>query len=401
MLVLSHGLDEDFFSAGATAHMEVDTPSPKRRRLGMHDFFEPQPTDSALWGLCDALAHYANDPQTPLSSLARSVPRSPLHQTSAGSSAHGGRGFAMMSGGSSGSRSSCGGQASSSGSGSCAEVLEKLNTLALSRDAAAAFGGAGSSRPYQAQATASPASPPANRPPAPVSSSEPLLRTLTQMANAAAASAAARRVLVTECQVQAPLLRLMQQLPWSRQPVVMERSCRLLHWLCARTPENRAVLAAHRAACETSVGCRSVSFVDAVLETAETHSQCREVLAHALRALAALLPSPLVREELARTQPRLITCLVSAGELLDVAAVKAVCRWLPGMAGQLNESLTGRQRWRLKDRSEGQLNPRLANHSFNAMGDLPQAPCMPPAVAQAATWLMDSDADVQMTDAHC
>mmetsp|Transcript_42997 Transcript_42997/g.109299 ORF Transcript_42997/g.109299 Transcript_42997/m.109299 type:complete len:417 (-) Transcript_42997:7-1257(-) len=157
--------------------------------------------------------------------------------------------------------------------------------------------------------------------------SEPLLRTLTQLANAAAAGAAVRRQLVSECQVHAPLLRLMQG-PWSHLPHVAERCCRLLHWLCARAPENREILAAHRSPCAFG-GARSVSFVDAALGAAEAHPGCREVLAHALRALAALLPCPRAREELLRSQQRLLACLAHAGEALDASAVRAVCRWLP------------------------------------------------------------------------
>ncbi|CAE8705907.1 unnamed protein product, partial [Polarella glacialis] len=86
-------------------------------------------------------------------------------------------------------------------------------------------------------------------------------------------------------------------------------------------------------------GARSVSFVDALLDAAEGHPQCREVLAHALRALAALLPCPRVREELRRTQTRLLTCLTLAlEEALDVAAVRAVCRWLPGVSSEVRQA---------------------------------------------------------------
>lgn len=157
---------------------------------------------------------------------------------------------------------------------------------------------------------------------------EPLLRTLTQLANAAAAGAAVRRQLVSECQVHVPLLRLMQG-PWARLPHVAERCCRLLHWLCARAPENREALASYRSPCAFG-GPRSVSFVDAALGAAEAHPGCREVLVHALRALAALLPCQRVREELLRSQQRLVACLARAGEeAQDASAVRAVSRWLP------------------------------------------------------------------------
>lgn len=165
---------------------------------------------------------------------------------------------------------------------------------------------------------------------------EPLLRALTQLANAAAAGAVARRQLVAECHVQAPLLRLMQT-PWAQQPLVMERCCRLLHWLCARAPENREMLAAHHSPCLKN-GARSVSFVDVVLGAVEAHACCREVLAHAFRALVALLPSLRVREELLRAQQRLLSCLTLASEALDTAVVRAVCRWLPGVSSQVRRA---------------------------------------------------------------
>lgn len=164
---------------------------------------------------------------------------------------------------------------------------------------------------------------------------EPILRALTQLANAAASGAAVRQQLVVECQVHAPLLRLMLG-PWGQEPLVAERCCRLLHWLCARAPENREILAAH---CSPGAsGVRSISFIDAVLGAAEAHFQRREVLAHALRALAALLPCPRVREELLRVRPRLLSCLALAGEALDAVAVRSVCRWLPGVSGQVRQA---------------------------------------------------------------
>merc|ERR1719440_2359833 len=171
---------------------------------------------------------------------------------------------------------------------------------------------------------------------APTPVAEPLLRALTQLANAAAAGASARRQLVAECQVQAPLLRLMQT-SWAQQPLVMERCCRLLHWLCARAPENRETLAAHHSPCLRN-GTRSVTFVDAVLGAVEAHACCREVLSHALRALVALLPCLRVREELLRVQQRLLSCLTLASEALDAGAVRAVCRWLPGVSSQVRRA---------------------------------------------------------------
>jgi len=162
---------------------------------------------------------------------------------------------------------------------------------------------------------------------------EALLRTLTQLANAAAAGAAARRHLVSECQVHAPLLRLMQG-HWAQLAHVAERCCRLLHWLCAGNPENRDIVAAHRSPCALG-GTRLFSFVDAALSIAEAHSSCRDVIAHVLRALAVLLPCPCVREELLRSQQRLLACLACAGGAADAAVLRAVRRWLPCLAGQL------------------------------------------------------------------
>merc|ERR1712008_568422 len=93
----------------------------------------------------------------------------------------------------------------------------------------------------------------------------------------------------------APLLRLMLG-PWGQEPLVAERCCRLLHWLCARAPENREILAAH---CSPGAsGARSISFIDAVLGAA----------------------------------------LALAGEALDAVAVRSVCRWLPGVSGQVRQA---------------------------------------------------------------
>merc|ERR1712176_198720 len=131
-----------------------------------------------------------------------------------------------------------------------------------------------------------------------------------------AAGASARRQLVAECHVQAPLLRLMQT-PWAQQPLVMERCCRLLHWLCARAPENREMLAAHHGPCLKN-GARSVSFVDVVLGAVEAHACCRE--------------------ELLKAQQRLLSCLTLASEALDIAVVRAVCRWLPGVSSQVRRA---------------------------------------------------------------
>merc|ERR1712196_522361 len=70
----------------------------------------------------------------------------------------------------------------------------------------------------------------------------------------------------------------------------------------------------------------------------EAHACCREVLAHAFRALVALLPSLRVREELLRAQQRLLSCLTLASEALDTAVVRAVCRWLPGVSSQVRRA---------------------------------------------------------------
>eukprot|EP00931_Biecheleriopsis_adriatica_P116234 TRINITY_DN91907_c0_g1_i1.p1 TRINITY_DN91907_c0_g1~~TRINITY_DN91907_c0_g1_i1.p1 ORF type:complete len:318 (-),score=67.47 TRINITY_DN91907_c0_g1_i1:8-961(-) len=294
--------------------MDIDYPYPKRQRIDTEarPWWEaPRVEDSsAIWGLCDALSLYASG---------------------AGSCS-----------------CSTGLPPSSPGSPSAAETGSSLKEAALLVS------------PVQV-AAASAAAPRA-------AASEPLLRALTQLANAAAAGAGVRRQLVAECQVHAPLLRLMQG-PWGRQPLVAERCCRLLHWLCARAPENREVLAAHYSLC----GVRSLSFVDALLDAAEGHHQCRDVMAHVLRALAALLPCPRVREDLqTRTQPRLLSCLTLAlQEALDVAAVRAVCRWLPGLSGQVRQA---KSKLRKMASSGG-------------------------AHVAAEPLLFDEDEDVQMTDA--
>lgn len=266
--------------------MEVDWPypPPKRMRSGLCWPAPPQVFDvdsSALWGLCDALALYASGPANGISefgSLADDGRSSPIPQLAPASPPT-----------DQDDRRQIG-----------ARWATQANGLAL----------------------------------------EPLLRALTQLANAAAENIAIQRQLVSECQVHAPLLRLMQS-AWARQPLVAERCCRLLHWLSARAPENREVLASH---CSPSAcgGARSITFVDAVLRTAESHPRSREVMAHALRALTALLPCSRVQEELLRMQPRLLTCLVAAGEALDVVAVRAVCKWLPGVSGQVRQAVGSR-----------------------------------------------------------
>jgi len=174
---------------------------------------------------------------------------------------------------------------------------------------------------------------------------EPLVRALTQLANAAASGSGVRRQLISDCQVHIPLLRLMQD-PRAQLPLVVERCCRLLHWLCVGTPENRDVLGGYRGpstGCSqgSRVGCGyrggsaeslGLSFVDAVLGAVEAHTRHREVIANAFRALVALLPCPRVQEDLLRTPTRFLACLTLGGEILDGAAVRSVCRWLPGIS---------------------------------------------------------------------
>lgn len=157
---------------------------------------------------------------------------------------------------------------------------------------------------------------------------EPLVRALTQLANAAASTSMVRRQLISECAVHVPLLRLMQE-PRAQLPLVVERCCRLVHWLCAGTPENRDVLGGYR--CPATGGLPD-SFVHAVLGVVEAHARQREVLANAFRALVALLPCPRVQEDLSRAQTRLLACLSLGGEILDEVVVRSVCRWLPAIA---------------------------------------------------------------------
>ena len=92
---------------------------------------------------------------------------------------------------------------------------------------------------------------------------EPLLRALTQLANIAARDGSVRRKLVSEHQVHAPLLRLMQG-SLVVHPLVVMRCCRLVHWLCVGTPENREVLVAPGGG-GTPRGRRLFVFVDAIL----------------------------------------------------------------------------------------------------------------------------------------
>merc|ERR1719199_910328 len=100
------------------------------------------------------------------------------------------------------------------------------------------------------------------------------------------------------------------------------------------------MLGAHQGPCLRNAA-RSMTFVDAVLGAVEAHACCREVLAHALRALVALLPCLRVREELLRAQQRLLSCLTLASESLDSAAMRALCRWLPGVSSQVRRALSG------------------------------------------------------------
>lgn len=254
--------------------MDIDWPAPKRRRLEDESWFWKQPTslpeESAVWGLCDALSFYAQD--------------APLGQN--------------------------------------IDFPRASPTPASDSEAEQHRIWVGAASP------ASPAScvwPGGNR-----EAPEPLLRALTQLANAAAAGGlAARHRLVAECQVHAPLLRLMQP-PWCRDSTVMLRCCRLLHWLAARAPDNRDVLATYRGPSAYAGGPRSISFVATVLAAVEAHQRNRELLGHALRALAVLLPCPAVREELARAPPKLLACVAPAAEVVDPATFRILCRWWPG-----------------------------------------------------------------------
>jgi len=273
--------------------MEIDWPSSKRRRMDI-----ASEDSSVLLGLCDALALYAAT--VPVGASSCSVP---------------GLGLGAM--------------ASELGQlpddvvvfCRCHQAAPHQAAISSSASADGVNHSSWISRTTSAQALGM--------------AIEPILRALTQLANVAATGAVVRQQLVVECQVHAPLLRLMLG-PWGEEPLVAERCCRLLHWLCARAPENREILAAH---CSPGAsGARSISFIDAVLGAAEAHCQRREVLAHALRALAALLPCPRVREEILRVRPRLLSGLALAGEALDAVAVRSVCRWLPGVSGQVRQA---------------------------------------------------------------
>lgn len=300
-------IDETWPRLVGKRHMEVDGPDPKR-----HKVWE----DSALWGLCDALLLYANGPGHATSSCSQGwhfmTPGSPGGPLADKVSMPGTAGEPQAAI-----------RAISEESTSMVHRTLVQPPSPLSSFAASSHLAAGTSGRDQGNAVSVP-------------TLEPLLRALTQLANAAAAGASTRRQLVAECQVQAPLLRLMQT-HWGQQPLVMERCCRLVHWLCARAPENRDMLAAHRSPCLRNCA-RSVTFVDALLGAVEAHECCRDVLLHALRALVAFLPCLHVREELLRAQQRLLSCLTLASEVLDAAAVRAVCRWLPGVSSHVRRA---------------------------------------------------------------
>eukprot|EP00927_Polykrikos_kofoidii_P071707 TRINITY_DN67944_c0_g1_i1.p1 TRINITY_DN67944_c0_g1~~TRINITY_DN67944_c0_g1_i1.p1 ORF type:complete len:377 (-),score=70.21 TRINITY_DN67944_c0_g1_i1:57-1187(-) len=354
--------------------MEVDCPYPKRRRLAGSALWEEEALqeECVLWTLCDAVALYASE--SPV-----------LHGSTAG--------FMEASG-------------SRRGVGGFGELQQSARVAAFAATAAPSppalvsrtFSPPFDGSPLHEVPPASPSTVPSSASAACLSSAsagslpmEPLLRALTRLANAAAAGTGVRRQLVAECQVHAPLLRLMQR-PWALQPLVAERCLRLLHWLCTRSPENREVLAAFRGACvSNSGGARSVSFVEAVLGVTEVHPRCREVLAHALRALVALLPSPSVREELTRSQSRLLTCLVFAGEALDVTAVRAVCRWLPGLSGEVRRAFS--REGQAPCAVSGSAAPQLSTCAGNAASPLP-APHITLSCVGYGT--RENDTDVQM-----
>jgi len=331
--------------------MEVDWPHPKRRRRASLDgrwWGAPSTIleDSALWGLCDALALYAHG----LGMM--SAPASPPEL---GSSNEDGIVLLPRFAESKTPRSgSLDWQSRLPDSQECPEIPGLLAPTARGTNGATVSTGA---------------------------APEPLLRALTQLANAAAVCTVVRRQLVVECQVHAPLLRLMQD-PWVQDKVVLERCCRLLHWLCTQTPENREILAAHRCP-STRSGVKSVSFTDAVLSVAQKHPQNRDVLANALRALAALLPCSQVREELLRTQPQLLTFLILAGEALDQTAIRSICRWFPSVASQVR-------------RACGHGVPVAGNSGIDV-------PCQAHGTMQqqascADSSLSDKDGDVEMVD---
>jgi len=290
--------------------MDIDWPFPKRRRVGVGSglWGEPQtlPEDSALWGLCDALMLYAN--------------------------AHGHAELCPLAEDGEGPRG---------GSGPAPQALSLLRPRSplppspLNQPPSPLPSpGAGSAppSPLSGQRASGPGAVPGA--PAP----EPLLRALTQLANTGAACATTRRQLVVECQVHVPLLRLMQR-PWGLQPLVAERCFRLLHWLGVRAPDSREVLGAHRSPCAVAGSARSVSFADAVLGAVEAHRNRSEVLAMAMRSLcSALLPCACVREELARAQPRLLTCLALSATSLDAATLRAMGRWMPGASSQVRKA---------------------------------------------------------------
>lgn len=274
--------------------MEVDWPLQKRRRLASDGrWCETLPEDSPLWGLCDALKFFASG---------------------TGPTVYGGAGGGIVP----------------------IELVAPSTTTLLTQPAAPPTDAWSSSRPGEGCLSGAVARCGADNL-ADVATTETLLRSLTQLANAAASGLAVRRQLITECQVHVPLLRLMQH-PWAQLPHVAERCCRLLHWLCVQAPENREVLAAHRMACTPGSGM-SVSFVSAVLGAAEAHSGSRDVQAHVVRALVSFLPSAQARDEFQRAEDRVLSCLLMAWDRLDGGALESVSKWLPDLCCQVQSAL--------------------------------------------------------------
>lgn len=377
--------------------MDVDWPFPKRRKVGCSSWWEApeeadEETSALLWGLCDALEIYASATQGGASAVPEDAVAGSPHEAATLSQGRLRRGspgsHGVVAFGSPSSSESGSGVDSPVGAGSGSSIhhrrpelsiaappigqsAPRLNTtspfvsphlvtppspspersgnLSYAQTGGATSWSHASSASNSASCVVCPGSGQTPRPNASAPGNrgrvdgirhkrvgnEPLLRTLTQLANTAASCVRSRRQLVSECQVHAPLLRVMLG-PWARQPHVAERCCRLVHWLCARNTENREVIATHRN--PSMSGDTHFSFVDAALSAAEMHPRSREVTGHAVRALAALLPCTRVSEELRRSQQRFLSCLMAAGEALDASAVRSVCRWLPGVSGQLRQA---------------------------------------------------------------
>jgi len=118
--------------------------------------------------------------------------------------------------------------------------------------------------------------------PNPALDSEPLLRALTQLANAASTERDMREALISDLQVHVPLVKILRLYWYS--PSVVERSCRLMFWLAHKHKPNQERL------CRETVGLglRQYSAAECLSQSLAEHPEAWGVQHHAARALMAL-----------------------------------------------------------------------------------------------------------------